>query len=136
MPPINPIVVEARTWLRTPFHHQARIKGVGVDCAGVVKETAKACGKHYADLDGYGRVPTGGQLRRFLDQHADRISVSEIHPGDFFLMKFRRNPQHLAIWTGNTIIHAWEGAGACVEHAMDTVWRKRIVCAYRMRDHG
>lgn len=27
------VVAEALTWLRTPYHHAARIKGVGVDCA-------------------------------------------------------------------------------------------------------
>ncbi len=27
------IVNEAMQWIRTPWHHQANIKGVGVDCA-------------------------------------------------------------------------------------------------------
>lgn len=27
------VAAEARTWLRTPYHHRGRIKGVGVDCA-------------------------------------------------------------------------------------------------------
>lgn len=26
------VVAEARTWLKTPFHHEARVKGAGVDC--------------------------------------------------------------------------------------------------------
>lgn len=26
------VVAEARTWLGTPFHHAARVKGAGVDC--------------------------------------------------------------------------------------------------------
>lgn len=27
------IIAEARTWLRTPWHHKAMVKGAGVDCA-------------------------------------------------------------------------------------------------------
>ena len=26
------VVTEAKTWIGTPFHHAARIKGAGVDC--------------------------------------------------------------------------------------------------------
>ena len=35
------VVREAKTWLGTPFHHQGRLKGVGVDCAGVIVCVAK-----------------------------------------------------------------------------------------------
>ena len=30
------VVAEAETWLGTPYHHEARIKGHGVDCAQVL----------------------------------------------------------------------------------------------------
>ncbi len=30
------IVSQARTWLRTPFHHQAWLKGKGCDCLGLI----------------------------------------------------------------------------------------------------
>ena len=29
-------VTEARTWLDTPFHHQASVKGSGCDCIGLI----------------------------------------------------------------------------------------------------
>jgi len=29
----NPIVAEALTWVDTPYHHAAKLKGSGVDCA-------------------------------------------------------------------------------------------------------
>ena len=28
-------VAEALTWLGTPYHHQGRVKGVGVDCRSI-----------------------------------------------------------------------------------------------------
>ena len=30
------VVAEARRWLGTPWRHQARLRGVGVDCGGLV----------------------------------------------------------------------------------------------------
>ena len=32
---MNQIVTQARTWIGTPFHHQARLKGKGCDCLGL-----------------------------------------------------------------------------------------------------
>jgi cell wall-associated NlpC family hydrolase len=31
------VIAEARTWLGTPWHHQASLKGVGCDCIGCGK---------------------------------------------------------------------------------------------------
>ena len=31
-------VQEALTWLGTPYHHQGRVKGVGVDCGTLICE--------------------------------------------------------------------------------------------------
>lgn len=31
-------VAEAITWLGTPYHHQGRVKGVGVDCGTLLCE--------------------------------------------------------------------------------------------------
>ena len=31
------IVAEARSWLGTPYHHQASRKGAGADCLGLVR---------------------------------------------------------------------------------------------------
>ena len=31
------IVAQARSWLGTPYHHQARLKGVGCDCLGLLR---------------------------------------------------------------------------------------------------
>ena len=31
------IVMIARTWAGTPYHHQASTKGVGTDCLGLVR---------------------------------------------------------------------------------------------------
>lgn len=31
------IIAAARSWLGTPYHHQASLKGVGSDCLGLIR---------------------------------------------------------------------------------------------------
>jgi NlpC/P60 family putative phage cell wall peptidase len=31
------IVASARSWLGTPYHHQASVRGVGCDCLGLIR---------------------------------------------------------------------------------------------------
>jgi cell wall-associated NlpC family hydrolase len=38
------IVDEAYSWLKTPYHHQAHLKGVGVDCVWLLLEVYKKFG--------------------------------------------------------------------------------------------
>lgn len=37
----NQIISEAKSWLHTPFHPQARIKSVGCDCIGLIVRVAQ-----------------------------------------------------------------------------------------------
>ncbi len=36
------VVAEARTWIGTPYRHQASLKGVGCDCLGLVRGIFRA----------------------------------------------------------------------------------------------
>lgn len=38
------VVAEAMSWLRTPYHPEARLKGVGVDCATLLAEVYERAG--------------------------------------------------------------------------------------------
>jgi len=49
------------------------------------------------------------------------------------LMRFMGDPQHLAIYAGETIIHAFAAGRKVCEHRLDDVWRARIVRIYRFR---
>jgi hypothetical protein len=35
------LIAEARTWIGTPWHHQAAVKGAGCDCIGFVRGAAE-----------------------------------------------------------------------------------------------
>lgn len=127
------IIAAARECLETPFQHQGRLAGRALDCAGIVCHVAARLGTPYEAPTNYPRVPYCGLLESTLDAQLCLERVQDMQPGDVLLMRFKTDPQHLAIWTGRTIIHAYEGSGKCCEHVMDDAWRARIVRIYRFR---
>ena len=142
MPRVEPeaIVAAARGWLGTPWRHQGRLKGVAVDCAGLVVGVGRELGLLAFDTRAYGRIPDGQRLRALCDQHLRPKPVAEVAPGDVLLLRFTRHPQHLALagdrGTPFSLIHAYAEAGACVEHGADAKWLRRIVAAYAYRQPG
>lgn len=127
------IVAAARNALGTPFLHQGRRAGQGLDCAGLIIHVAQAIGADYHDQTGYGRVPANGLLESALDDQPCLDRVREARPGDVLLMRFRGDPQHLAIFAGNTIIHSYSAVGKVCEHRYADVWQARLICIYRFR---
>jgi cell wall-associated NlpC family hydrolase len=128
------IVAEARSWIGTPFRHQGRLKGVGVDCAGLVIEVGRALGLDVHDETGYAAVPDGVSMQRSCDAQMGRIE--RYGHGDVVLFSFGRHPQHLGIVAdyasgGNSLIHAYAPNGRVVETIFDGIWIRRTVQAYR-----
>lgn len=130
-------VVEcARSYLGTPWHHQARVKGTGVDCAGLLICVARELGLADVRMENYSRYPDG-TLDAVCSQYMLRISASAALPGDVLTFTFEKVPQHLGIvaeWAGQlTVIHAYAGdPRKVVENSIDPVWRPRIRGAYRI----
>lgn len=99
------IVATARSWIGTPFHHQARIRGKGCDCFGLIIGVARELGLRgkngtlVADHDEvtYPRMPRGQYVVDRLSKIFDEIPVESAGPGDVMLFKIHGNPQHMAI---------------------------------------
>lgn len=49
------IVASARSIIGTPYVHQGRVKGVGVDCVGTILIVAKELNLTQFEISGYGR---------------------------------------------------------------------------------
>lgn len=130
MPNKIDIVFEARTWIGTPFKHQGRIKGLGVDCVGLIIGIAHFFNLTDFDYTNYSHVPDGFLLRQLLDQHLHAILIPEAKAGDIVLMRFEAQPQHVGILSDYGIIHAYAQVRRCVEHRLDDLWQSRIVGAY------
>lgn len=133
------VVAAARAWRGTPFHHGARMKGVGVDCgnlliavyvdAGVLREAPR-----------YEPPPPGWHLH-----HADERYLRLIarycrrarppwEPGDVLVFRGRRWPSagHAGLYVGDgMVIHAiaggsvetWPLASSLMTATLDSGWR-------------
>ena len=133
------IVSTAREWLGTRWQHQARLKNVGCDCAGLVIGVARECGVKGIEFDvnGYDRKPSGNELHSHCSTHMATVPLADMKPADVVLMRFETEPQHLAILGdyvggGLSIIHAYAFSRKVVETRLDELWLSRIVCAYQM----
>lgn len=131
------VVEAARAYLGTPFHHQARRKGVGLDCVGLIVLVARDLGiplRDHPTLD-YARVPTairhlGGEVPKQFRP----VPVDQRAPGDVLLFAVHRKtlPQHIGIYTGNgNLIHAWHEASRVIETALGPYWEERVLSVHR-----
>lgn len=130
------IIRVARSALGVPFRHQGRSL-LGLDCVGLILYVADCLGITCTDVEGYSRRPSGGLLETAFDQHVSlgilmRVDPDAMQPGDFLMMRFEREPQHIAILTGENIIHSHLAVGKVCEHRLDDKWRSRIVRVYRL----
>lgn len=138
------VVRRARVYLGTPFLHQGRILGRGVDCVGLVLSVAEdlalvdVAGRPFKrdDYTNYGRQP----LERFVhDECLARLEKIErpleLRDGDIVSMRVPHLPTHtafIALRSGvEYTIHAYEGSNGVVEHILSLPWRRRIVGAFR-----
>jgi len=136
------IVNEVRTWLGTPYHHQARVKGAGVDCAMLLCEVFESCGMiPHIDPRPY---PADWHLHQseekylgWIKQYADPVPDGEEPlPGDIVLYTFGRTVSHAGIvidWP--IIIHAYRGQGCVMAEGDRGELGNRLAGFWRVRDH-
>ena len=136
------IITQARTWLGTPYHHQARLKGVGCDCLGLVVGVAGELGLTCSDgtplisfdETTYSRQPDGARLTAMLQSVLNEVPVGDAAPGDLVLFSIEGNPQHVGLLTdyeGLGVIHCYAPSRKVVEHRLDNKWQQRIVKVFR-----
>ena len=127
------IIAAGRELLGTPWAHQGRTPGVGIDCAGVVVHILKLNGITY-DVAGYAYEPNG-ELTIHADACLTRIPKAEFQPAAVLVFRIKRLPQHVALATDKGILHSFNrGAGTLskvVETRLTDQWRTHIVAAYK-----
>ena len=153
------IVALARSWLGTPYHHQASLRGAGCDCIGLVRGIWREIYGHEAEaLPAYTRDWAEGSGRETLLEAARRhlveVEPPEAQPGDVLIFRWRRGTlaKHCAILSSlplpacgeragvrgrhkgspigcPTMIHALEGAPVS-EVALSPWWRRHLAGAF------
>ena len=127
-------ISEVRSYIGTPWMHQGRIKGVGVDCIGLTIIMARAAGavpeSEIAMLpSNYGLIPVQRNplLRRTIEQHMVHVDRSEVLVGDILLGAWRNYPTHLLI-VSNKVKNTLSAAPPFnVIHAQNDPWASRVV---------
>ena len=136
------IVSLARTWIGTPYVHQASVKGAGCDCLGLLRgvwrelhgaeaETPPPYSPDWAEARGE------ETLRDALARHLSEIGIENIAPGDIalFRMAARGPAKHCGILGEKdgalTLIHARQNKRVS-EEAFTEAWRRRLAYAFRI----
>lgn len=115
------VVAEALSWKGTPWHHMARLKGVGVDCAQFPAAVYEAAGLIAHVEPDYPQQWMMHRERELFVEWVEKVGGREIEraailPGDLGLWKFGRTFSHGGIFISQEqIIHAMVRAGVQVD---------------------
>lgn len=131
------IIAIARTWIGTPYHHQASLKGTGADCIGLVRGIwRELIGEEPERLPAYSGDWAEATGRESMLQAASRhlvpIEPQLIREGDVIVFRLRAEAvaKHVGVVSGlGRMIHAQEGAPVC-EVNIGPWWRRRIAGAF------
>jgi NlpC/P60 family putative phage cell wall peptidase len=134
------VIFIARSWIGTPYIHQASVKGAGCDCLGLLRGV-------WRELRGQEPEPVppytpdwdvrGETLRDALRRHLDEIAPGEIAPGDVVLFRMvpRGSARHCAVVAEKdgrlTLIHARQNRRVS-EESFTAFWRKKLAHAFRL----
>ena len=131
------IVAEARTWIGTPYRHQASLKGVGCDCLGLVRGVWRAVfGDEPEAVPAYARDWAEAARRdagAAAGRHLIEIGCARIPARRCAAVPLARRSRakHAAIVTApDRMVHAHDGA-AVAEVAIAPWWRRRLAFAFR-----
>lgn len=129
----------ARSWVGTPYLHQASSKGIGCDCLGLVRGVWRALNGPEPEV-----VPiytpdwdeAKGEDVLLLAAKRNLIAADgDMVAGQVILFRMRTGAvaKHLGILAmsdhGWTFIHAYTGHGV-IESPLSAPWRRRIVARF------
>ena len=131
------VIAAARSWLGTPYHDQASVKGVGCDCLGLARGVwREVVGSETLPVPPYSRDWGEIGSREVLADSAARVMI-RIDPetagaGAAVLFRMRAGAivKHVGILTGpDSFIHSYERLGV-IEEPLTNAWRRRIAFAF------
>ena len=139
MTPADPerVIATARSWLGTPYHDQASVRGIGCDCLGLVRGVWRELyGPEPMAIPTYsrdwGETGTSEPLAEAARAVMLEIPVADLTPSALLLFRMRTGAvaKHCGIaTTPDRFIHAYERSGV-VEDPLDAAWRRRRAFAF------
>ncbi|WP_075223167.1 peptidase [Acuticoccus yangtzensis] len=131
------VVDAALSWLGTPYHDQASLKGAGCDCLGLARGVwREIVGPEPFPIPPYSRDWGEAGAVEVLAAGARRmmpeIDPAYAEPGALLLFRMRPRAiaKHVGIMTAeDRFVHGYERLGA-IEQPLTPVWRRRIAFAF------
>jgi NlpC/P60 family putative phage cell wall peptidase len=133
-------VAEARSWIGTPYLHQASVKGAGTDCLGLLRGVWRSLrGREPEPVPPYTddwAEPSGKELLlAAAERWLRRKDLAAADVGDVLLFRLREGciAKHLGIQSevgaGASFVHAYTGHGV-IESPLSYPWQRRIVARF------
>lgn len=140
------VVSLARSWIGTPYVHQASLRGHGTDCLGLLRGLWRTI---YGDepetiapyTQDWSEAGPSERLREGLARHMVERPTAEMSLGDVLLFRMRDGAmaKHLGILTfqGEAVkfLHAYVGHGV-VENTLSDPWKRRIAACFSFPERG
>ena len=131
------VIVIARSWIGTPYLHQASLKGVGCDCLGLIRGIWRELyGGEPEALPSYSPdwAEAGGRetLAETARRHMIERQPTDYRPGDLLLCRWRPHlPAKHAVITAPSamMIHAQQGSTVC-EVPLSPWWQNRVAYTF------
>lgn len=138
------VVAAARSWIGTPYVHQASVRGGGCDCLGLVRGVWRdVLGDEPEAVPAYSPDWSETSQEEMLwaasARHLLRKDVKAAAEGDVVLFRMRDNAvaKHLGIQvtTGAEarFVHAFAGHGV-LESPLSKPWERRVVARFAYPD--
>lgn len=124
------IAAAAQTWIGTPHVNNAKVKGVGVDCAMLLVGSLEDAGAMPANSIHVKPYSNEWHLHRseerMLQQvqaHCREVAAEEMRPGDFLLYQYGRCISHAGVYCGNGVVcHALVEQGVVLTDINDVMF--------------
>jgi len=132
------IVCTARSWLGTPYQHQASLQHIGCDCLGLVRGIWREVeGSEPEQVPAYSsawsEVSAREQLLDAGERHFVPVVIADRQIGDLLIFRIRHHSaaKHLGILSKpQKFIHSYDGTGV-VESFLSDFWSNRIASVFR-----
>lgn len=130
----------ARKWIGTPFHYNAQMLGVGVDCVRLADAIYSDCG-FTNDLSGasyrlgQGAHASESRLIDWLESSPklERVPAAEAFDGDLICFRIGRIEHHCGVLIdtlNRSFVHSVQRYGVRME-TLGPQWEKRVVSIFR-----
>lgn len=141
---MSAVLIEARSWIGTPYVHQASCKGAGCDCLGLIRGIWRALyGTEPEAVPAYSQdwaEPQGDEvLMRASLRHLVQVPAgAPLAAGQVLLFRMKQSgiAKHLGLCSagddaedGARFIHAYSGH-AVTESPLPAPWRRRIAARF------